>query len=309
MTDRLKITIITPVFNEELNLLSYEEAVKRILLARTDVSYNVLFIDDGSVDQSWPLIQEICRRDPRFRGIRLSRNFGSHIALGAGFAHAGDQTVATLACDLQDPPEAVLEFVESWKTGKRIVWGKRRTRDDTAWRMYTSRIFFEMIKRFAMPKGSKFTTGSFFLADREVVRAFLEFKETNRVTFALLAWTGFDQDVVLYDRGKRVAGVSGWNFRKMIQSMFDTLVGFSDLPIRVATWMGILICGCNAIFSFYLIYGWWTSRPLAGWTSVMLLISVFFGIHFLLLGMMGEYLRRIYAESVRRPLYFISDRT
>src|SRR5579872_1787412 len=131
-----QVTVVTPVFNEEQSLGTYEERVRATLLDRTDYDVRVLLVDDGSRDQSWPLIQQICRRDSRFQGLRLSRNFGSHAALAAGLHHAAGDVVAILACDLQDPPEVVLEFLEKWRAGGQIVWGRRRTRADSRWRIW-----------------------------------------------------------------------------------------------------------------------------------------------------------------------------
>jgi dolichol-phosphate mannosyltransferase len=304
-----QITVLTPVFNEADNLLLFQETVEKVLLSSTIYDFKVLFIDDGSQDLSWKIIQDICKRNQRFTGIRLSRNFGSHIALSAGFREAAGDALSTLACDLQDPPETILEFLKEWEKGAKIAWGKRKSREDSFWRVIASKMFFFLISRYAMPKHSKFTTGSFFLADRQVVDAFLQFHEHNRITFALVAWTGFEQSVVLYDRKRRIAGSSGWTLNKMLKSMYDTFIGFSDMPIRIVTWLGTCLSLFNIGFSVYLMMSWFISKPLSGWTSLMLVISIFFGIHFLLLGLVGEYLRRIYTESVRRPLYFISDKT
>jgi len=304
---RPKITVLTPVFNEEGNLDRYFETTTEVLISRTDLDISVMFIDDGSSDGSWRKIEEICKRNAKFSGLRLSRNFGAHVALSAGFHHASGNAVATLACDLQDPPETIIEFVEKWRNGTKIVWGKRRTREDKGWRILMSRMFFFLIRKYAMPKGSKFTTGSFLLADQLVVDAYRKFKESNRVTFALMAWTGFEQDVVFYDRRRREAGVSGWNFFQMTNTMYDTLIGFSDLPIKMMTLTGVLVSIANIPLTAFVLLSYIFERPLEGWTSTMLIISIFFGIHFLLMGLTGEYLRRIYAESLRRPLYFICE--
>ena len=172
-----------------------------------------------------------------------------------------------------------------------------------------SNVFYRLIRRFAMPGGSKFTTGSFLLADRRVVGCFRQFQEHNRITFALVAWTGFDQKVVDYDRGQRRAGTSRWTYRKMLKSMYDTFIGFSLLPVRLITLLGAAVFLLTIVMSVYLLYLWHTGTPLLGWTSQILAMAMFFGIQFLLMGVMGEYLYRIYTEVVRRPLYFVSDTT
>lgn len=302
------MTVITPVFNEEDALPPYVEAVRNALLTRTDIAFDVLFVDDGSTDRSWELIERTCAADTRFRGLRLSRNFGAHIALCAGFDAAQADAVAILACDLQDPPGTVLEFVNKWKAGADIVWGHRRERDDLLWRRLVSRLFGAAIRRYAMPRGSRFTTGSFLLADRKVVEAVQRMREHSRITFALVAWTGFRQEIVQYDRQRRRAGKSGWTFWRMVLAMYDAFVGFSVLPIRLTTALGIAISLLNVPLAIFLLANWWTGNPLPGYTPVMLVLTVFFGMQFLLMGLIGEYLYRIYLEAMQRPLYFVADR-
>lgn len=303
-----RVTVITPVFNEQDSLPLYVEAVRRVLLARSDIEFDVLFVDDGSTDASWQLIERTCGEDRRFRGLRLSRNFGAHIALCAGFDAVQADAVAILACDLQDPPEAVLEFVAHWQAGANIVWGHRRERDDALWRRLVSRVFGAALRRYAMPRGSRFTTGSFLLADRKVVEAVQRMREHSRITFALVAWTGFRQEIVQYDRQRRRAGKSGWTFWRMVLAMYDAFVGFSVLPIRLTTALGIAISLLNVPLAIFLLANWWTGQPLPGYTPVMLVLTVFFGIQFLLMGLIGEYLYRIYLEAMQRPLYIVADR-
>lgn len=301
------IVILTPVHNEEEALPIYQQLVNKILLSSPEYDFRVLFIEDGSTDSSWDVIQDICTRDKRYCGLRLSRNFGSHIALSAGFSQVEGDAVAILACDLQDPPEVVLEFLRKWRAGAQIVWGKRRSRQDKGWRILSSNVFYAAIRRFAMPAQSKFTTGSFLLLDKKVVKCIQQFHEQNRITFALVAWTGFNQAVIEYDRKPRMHGKSGWSFAKMIKAMYDTFIGFSALPVKVITLAGVIISMLTIPFGVYLVLTWLVGDPRPGWTSLMLLILVLFGVQFLMIGVLGEYLFRIYSEAVRRPLFFISD--
>ena len=303
-----KVTIVTPVYNESLCLEKYHKAVSKILFSSSAIYFNVLFVDDGSTDNSWKLIENICQQSPRFQALRLSRNFGSHIALSAGLQHAKGEAVATLACDLKDPPEVILKFVEKWLKGANIVWGKRRQRADQRWRTYTSNIFSYFLKKHAMPKNSKFCTGSFFLIDQTVVECFNRFKEHNRITFALIAWTGFDQEVVVYDRHARFAGKSGWTLSQMLKTLCDAFVAFSNLPARMITTLGVTIWLSSIVFSVYLLIKYFSSAVMPGWTGLMLATSFMFGLVFLILGIVIEYLRRIHLEVTSRPLYFISNR-
>jgi len=301
------ISVITPVFNEEASLGRYAETLERELFANSSINVEVILVDDGSVDSSWSIIQKLCAQDSRYRGLRLSRNFGAHAALSAGIMHAGGDAVATLAADLQDPVSVIGEFVDAWRDGAQIVWGRRRSRDDVPWRVFTSGVFFRLIRRYAMPRGSKFATGSFFLIDRRVAECFKQFPERNRITFALVAWTGFRQEVVEYDRLGRGAGKSGWSFGRMLKAMYDTFIGFSEVPARLMTITGVLTSLLSIPFSLYLVFSWWLTDTVPGWTGLMLGVTVFFGLQFLMMGLVGEYLYRIYSEVTARPLYFISQ--
>lgn len=305
---RPRLAVVTPVYNEEASLPRYAEEVRRALFSLADIEVRVLFVDDGSSDGSWALIRRICREDDRFSGIRLSRNFGPHLALCAGFDQADGDAYCSLPADLQDPPETVLEFVRAWRNGAQIVWGKRKSRDDASWRVHASNLFFTLLRRYAMPRGSKFTTGSFLLLDAIVMENLRRFREHNRITFALVAWTGFDQEVVEYERRHRQAGKSGWSLSRMVRAMYDAFIGFSTLPIRLMTVLGLGICMANIGFLVYLVAQWATGTPMPGWTSFMFVLTFFFSLQFLLMGIQGEYLSRIYLESMQRPLYFVSQR-
>jgi dolichol-phosphate mannosyltransferase len=216
--------------------------------------------------------------------------------------------VAILACDLQDPAETVLEFVATWRHGADIVWGRRRTRDDEGWRRHASAMLERLLRWFAMPKRSRFTTGSFLLMDRQVLHCLLQFREQNRVTFALVAWTGFEQAVVEYDRQRRVAGVSGWSFGRMLNTAYDVFIGFSPVPAKMMTSLGIGMFGLSLVALIYLVATWAFNRVLPGWTGVMVTMTTCFGLLFMMMGMTAEYLYRIFVETKNRPLYFISGR-
>jgi dolichol-phosphate mannosyltransferase len=301
------ISIVTPIYNEEASLAVYAEAVEQQLFGDESINVEVILVDDGSGDSSWSIIEQMCVRDSRYQGLRLSRNFGAHAALSAGILNAGGDAVATLAADLQDPVSAISEFIDTWRSGAQIVWGRRRSREDAGWRVLTSNLFFRLIRRYAMPRGSKFATGSFFLIDRRVVECFKQFPERNRITFALVAWTGFRQEVVYYDREGRSAGKSGWSFGRMLKAMYDTFIGFSEVPARLMTIVGMVTSLLSIPFSLYLVAAWWFTDTVPGWTGLMLGVTVFFGLQFLMMGLVGEYLYRIYSEVTARPLYFISQ--
>ena len=312
MTARPRIVVVTPVYNEEEGLPAYVEKVTAVLLDDPDTEFSVVLVDDGSTDRSWSMIEDVCARDSRFRGIRLSRNFGSHVALSAGFAHVGPDAdaAATLACDLQDPPEVVLEFVDEWRQGADIVWGERLSRQDSGWKVLTSRMFNRALMKHAMPAGSKFTTGSFLLIDRAVLGCFNQFTEHNRITFALVAWTGFEQVRVPYHRVARTTGESGWSFAKMLTSMYDAFIGLSTLPIRVMKWAAaVAFLTAIALVAYTMGVALLTDTSAAGWASQMIVVAAFFAVQFTLMAIVGEYLHRIHTESMGRPFYFVSRDT
>ena len=303
------IQILTPLYNEEKCFDIYVEAVERVLLSRLDVEYRCLLVDDGSTDGTWELIKQQCRASPRFRGLRLSRNFGAHAAETAGLDLCDADAVAILPADLQDPPEAIPSFVEAWRQGADVVFGRRRMRGDSRWRILTSKVFEALLRRFAMPKGSQFATGGFLLMDRKVVECVREMREANRLIFGLVAWTGFQQAVVEYDRQRRVAGRSAWSIGRMVKSMYDGLIGFSATIPRAVTLLGAFFSILGFILALYFLLNAIFSEPMPGWSTIMVVLCFFFGIVFMILGAICEYLLRIYVESMRRPLYFIAADT
>jgi glycosyltransferase involved in cell wall biosynthesis len=311
MNERPHLMLVTPVYNEEDNLDLYAREVGALFFGREDLDTRVLFVDDGSTDRSWSKISKLAARSDRFRGLRLSRNFGAHPTLAAGLDNVDDASdmVATLPCDLQDPPETVLEFVEAWRKGAKIVWGARRSRAEHGVREVISRTMEAVLRRYAMPRHSRFTTGSFLLMDRVVLDCFRQFREHSRVTFALVAWTGFEQAVIHYDRRPRRYGKSGWTLRRMLDTGYDVFVGFSPLPAKLLTWTGFVIFGLSLAFLVYLIGSYFLHDVQPGWTGLMTAMTLFFGILFVMLGVMAEYLHRIFLEVKGRPLYFVAART
>src|SRR4051812_710179 len=293
-----KLIVITPVYNEAAILPQYVEAVTKTLLSRPDFDARVLLVDDGSDDESWPFIQQFVASSDRLSAVRLSRNFGAHTALTAGFDHIPPDAdaVATLACDLQDPPEVILGFLEEWRAGADIVWGARRTRAESGWRQAASRFLEGTLRRYAMPRNSRFQTGSFLLVDRKVVECFRQFREHARSTFALVAWTGFDQAVVSYDRRPRTAGRSGWTFLQMVNSAYDVFMGFSLVPAKLFAVLGFLMFFGSVAAGIYLVTTWFFQDVQPGWTGLITTMTLCFGILFMMVGFIFEYLSRILVE-------------
>lgn len=302
------LTVVTPVYNEIGILEQYYREVSRTLLSRTDIEARVLFVDDGSSDGSWAKLEEFAGRSDRFSALRLSRNFGAHVALTAAMDHVPSSAdiVATLACDLQDPPETIIDFVSEWRKGSDVVWGARKSRSDAGWRQVASKALEALLRRYAMPRNSKFQTGSFLLIDRRVVDAFCRFREHARSTFAIVAWTGFDQAVVYYDRRPRSSGRSGWSFGKMLNSAYDVFMSFSLMPAKMFAAFGIFMSVLSFAGDVYLFVDWAFHNVQPGWTGLIGTMTLCFGILFVMMGFMFEYLSRIFVEAKSRPLYFVA---
>jgi polyisoprenyl-phosphate glycosyltransferase len=302
---RPRVLILTPVYNEEQSLLSYKKAIDEVLFPHTGYDFEVLLIDDGSVDRSWNIIREYSAADSRFRGIRLSRNFGSHTAISAGFDRADADAVAVLPCDLQDPPELILEFLEKWESGAKIVWGRRKSSELG----FVTRTFYGLMHRYASPKGARFSTGSFFLVDKKVADCFRRFPERNRLTFAMMSLTGFEQDSVEYSRVPRAAGRSGWTAGGKFAAFLDAFYGYSILPVRITA---LLCAGVSVFFATlaaYYLFCVFTGVPPMKHTALLLALSFFLDMQLFSAWFIGEYLYRILTETIRRPLYFESENT
>jgi glycosyltransferase involved in cell wall biosynthesis len=304
-----RVDVVSPMFNEGTNFRHFIAEVERKILGFDRVDWQFILVDDGSTDSTWDLIVQQCRASPCFRGIRLSRNFGFHSAVAAGIDMSTGDAVATLAADLQDPPETVVAFAEAWLRGADIVWGWRQSRTEPRWRVAASDTFAGLIRRYAMPRGSKFTTGSFLLIDRKVVTCLKRMPEHTLVTFARVAWTGFRQEIVLFDRGPRHSGRSKFSFGKLLSTSYDTFVAYSSVLPRLVTILGLVFAVVGFCVGTYSVFHWLTTSTLPGWTGLMVTLTIFFSINFLILGTMMEYLLRIYLESTRRPPYFVAHDT
>ncbi len=305
------LTILIPAFNEEQNIPLVHQEVARLadqLQADFGLATEVLFVDDGSTDRTFELISSLADQDSRCRGLRLSRNFGSHAAIAAGLNHAAGDAAVILAADLQDPPHIVHEFVRLWLDGFHVVWGVRETRDDPLARRMFARIFYGLIRSLALPQYPKSGTGSFCLLDRCVIDALKQFPERNRVTFGLVYWAGFRQVSVSYRRQRRQAGRSKWNTARMITAALDVLLSFSYQPVRIISYLGILI-SLGTFLMGMAIVGLWLFRGIQtpGWASTITVVLFLGGVQLMVLGVLGEYIWRISEDSKARPIYLIMD--
>ena len=300
------IAIVVPVFNEQDNLRPFYEAVTAVIRSVPEYDWEFMFVDDGSRDGSFEQLRIVRGQDERVQALRFPRNFGSHVAIAAGIDYCRGDAAIVMAADLQDPPALIREFVDRWRSGYDVVWGARTGRDESALRSYGMAMFYRLVRRFAIPSYPKGGTGSFCLISRAVIDAFRQCQERNRLTFGLIAWSGFRETSVPYHRPRRLAGSSSWTLRKMLKAAIDTFISFSSLPIRTISFLGLLVSALSFVFGVYVFINQiFFGTRVMGWTSVMLAVLVLGGVQLLMIGVLGEYLQRILDEARGRPLYTV----
>jgi len=305
--DEIKISIIVPAYDEEEVLPEFH---KRINTVMTDLATNfeVIYVNDGSRDRTLEIMHSFA--DPHVSVIDLSRNFGKEIAMTAGLDHARGDSVIVIDADLQDPPELIPELINKWKEGFDVVYAKRIRRDgETALKKLTAKTFYRMMKsvsRVEIPED----TGDFRLLSRRAVDSLKELRETHRFMKGLFSWIGFAQIAVPYHRDPRLAGKTKWNYWKLWNFALEGLTSFSIIPLKLATYFGLFTAigaFSYAVFIIYktLVFG----DPVRGYPSLMVVILFLGGVQMMSLGIIGEYLGRVFNETKKRPLYFINSLT
>jgi dolichol-phosphate mannosyltransferase len=290
------------------------EALKELTgkLSGKGYDYEIVLVDDGSSDSTWPRIVLWASESPeRVRGVSLSRNFGHQAALSCAYRIAAGDVMVSLDADLQDPPEVVLEMLERHEAGADIVLGVRRSREaESAFKLITAKLYYRTLHLLGMKFVEK-DCGDFRLMNRRAVDALNAMDEKNRLLRAMVCWSGFKVDRVLFDRKARAAGTTKYPLRKMLLLAMDGLISFTSVPLRLAYWFSFLIsAGIFAYLAWTFVKYWFFNGQLVhGWTSLMLAIAAFGSVNLLCLGLIGEYVGRIYDEVKGRPLYFIKSDT
>lgn len=301
----LELSLVIPLYNEEANLDYLFERLEAVL-GKLGMSYEIVCVNDGSRDNTLSDVLEHHRRNSAIKVIDLSRNFGKEIALTAGIDCARGAAVIPLDADLQDPPELIEELVKLWREGYDVVYGTRRVREGESWlKRATARAFYQAIGKMS-PVPIPANTGDFRLMDRQVVEALKQMPERTRFMKGMFAWVGFRQTAILFDRQPRYRGRTTWNYWKLWNLALDGIVSFSSLPLKVWGYFGLVISGITLLYAFYLvlrtlIFG----IAVPGYASTIVAILFLGGIQLITLGIVGEYLSRIYEEVKQRPLYFI----
>jgi dolichol-phosphate mannosyltransferase len=306
------LSVVIPCYNEELVLRTTHERLSHTLAHLGDIQFELIFVDDGSRDATFQLLSELQRGDPRVRVLRLSRNFGHQLAVTAGLAEAAGDAVVVIDADLQDPPEVIAQMLELWREGNDVVYGSRVSREgESRFKLWTAKAFYRLINRLSdteMPVD----TGDFRLMDRKVVDVLVAMPERGRFLRGMVSWVGFRQTPVYYKREARHAGASKYPLLKMMRFAMDGIFSFSVLPLRLASltglaaiWIaigGIILAVIARVFDLYDVkFG-------RGWASLFVAVLFMGGVQLLCLGVIGEYLGRIYTEVKQRPLYAVSER-
>ena len=299
-----KVSVCAPVYNEEALVEAFYE---RATAALKDLDYELIIVNDGSRDSTPEKLDALAAADPRLRVVHLSRNFGHQAALTAGLEHARGDAVAMLDADLQDPPELIREMLAEWQNGADVVYMVRAERQgETAFKLATARWFYALFRKLAQVQLEP-NAGDFRLLDRRALDALLSMGERNRFLRGMTVWVGFTQTAIHYTRDARHAGETKYPVRKMLRFSLDAIASFSHVPLQLATYLGFLFAGVAFIAIPVVIILKFTGGYLPGFGAVTILILLIGGLQLIALGMIGEYVGRIYDESKRRPLYIVRD--
>jgi dolichol-phosphate mannosyltransferase len=309
---RPRLSVVIPVFNEEETIPELDRRLITLFAGLTSVghAWEVVFIDDGSKDRSAALLAELAAREPRYKVIGFARNFGHQIAITAGIDRADGDAVVVMDADLQDPPEVVQQMLDKVGEGFDVVYGVRRRRaSETVFKRATASAFYRLIRamtRVEIPADA----GDFRLMTRPVVLAMRALREQHRFVRGMVAWVGFRQTAVYYDREARFAGETKYPLRKMIRFAIDGITSFSVLPLRMATWLGLIAGSLAVVVGIWLFFVKFLHLgAVPGWTGIMVAVTFGFSAQFVMTGILGEYVGRIYEEIKRRPLYITARET
>lgn len=304
----MKISVVIPCYNEEGNLGPLHERLTRVMESASD-DHELVYVDDGSADSTLEKLREIARDDPRVVYLSLSRNFGHETAVAAGMDHATGDAVVLIDADLQDPPELIGEMVERWRQGVHVVYAQRRSRrGDARWKRSAIYVFYRILGRIS-EIDIPLDTGNFRLMDRKVVDVVIRCRENPRYVRGLVPWAGFRQEPVLFDRDARHAGETGYGFFKLAKLALDGVCSFSVAPLRLSTWLGLIVialsvAGTGAVIVDKLFYNPDIPRGFA-----FLACAVFFmgGVQLFMLGMLAQYVGYVFKNVQDRPMYVLGE--
>ncbi|MFA5149986.1 MAG: glycosyltransferase family 2 protein [Candidatus Omnitrophota bacterium] len=302
------VSIVIPVYNEQENLPVLYSRLKDVF-NKSSYVYEMIFVDDGSRDDSWASIESLCAKDSAVKGLKFSRNFGHQCALTAGMDYASGDAVITMDADLQHPPDMLPQLIQKWEEGYDIVYTiRKKNKDSGLLKNIFSNYFYTVINKLAcinIPAG----TADFRLLGRNVVNSFKDIHERTRFLRGLVSWVGYKSISLPYIANERYLGKSKYSFRKMAAFAIAAITSFSSFPLYVSSFLGLAIASISFCYGIYAIYGkLFTDRVIPGWTSVFVSILFLGGIQLIAIGVLGEYLARVYEEVKQRPLYLIMQK-
>lgn len=303
-----EFSVIIPIYNEELNIPNLVTRLRPVV-EKTGMNYELLFINDGSRDNSLQLIKALAQADSHVRYIDFSRNFGHQVAVTAGIDNCKGNIIAIIDADLQDPPELIEEMIALVKQGNEVVYAKRRSRKDkNVFKKFAYKTFYRLLARISNVE-VPLDTGDFRVMTRKVAEVLKNMPEQHKFLRGQIAWLGFKQTFVEYDRDVRAAGEPGYTYKKLFRLAFDGITGFSNVPLRIATVMGFAVSGISLLLIIYTLisYFFFEREPPKGWSSLMIAISFIGGVQLICLGIIGEYISRLQTDIRRRPLYIINE--
>jgi len=302
------LSIVVPCFNEEGCIVQLHRRLSESAREAVGEDYELVLVNDGSGDGSWPMMREIAAEDPRVLAINLSRNHGHQLALTAGLDLCSGKTILIIDADLQDPPELLPEMLATMREEQAdVVYGVRRSRaGETAFKRATAHGFYRLLSR-ATEVDIPLDTGDFRLMSRRALDALLAMPEQARFVRGMVAWIGFRQVPFAYDRQERFAGETKYPIKKMMRFAFDALTGFSSAPLKLASHAGLILSLGSLLIVLYIAYAFLSGRSIQGWTSLMLVVVVLGAVQMFVLALMGEYIGRLYNEAKSRPLYIVQE--
>ena len=303
-----KITIIIPAYNEEETLEKLYDRLSKVLNEITNYEFEMLFINDGSKDKTKEILKELREKDNRVSYVNFSRNFGKETAMMAGMDYAKGDAVVFIDADLQDPPELIPELIKYWEQGYDDVYAKRRSRKgETFIKKFTSKMYYKILQSLTRVEIQK-DTGDFRLLDIRCVNALRKMRESQRCSKSMFSWIGYNKKEVLFDRDPRVAGTTKWNYKKLVDLAIDGITSFTTSPLRISTYLSIPTFLTLFIYFIYVIIKCIVQDvPMQAFQAIILICLFFFGTIILLIGIIGEYLGRIFNETKQRPLYLVNE--
>lgn len=303
-----KISILIPAYNEQEVLEHLYHRLGKLANDNKLYEFEFLFVNDGSRDKTIDIIKEYAETDNRISYVNLSRNFGKEIAMIAGLDHVTGDATVIIDADLQDPPELIPKMIKFWEEGYDDVYAKRNSREGETWfKKVTSKLYYQILQKVTHIKIQK-DTGDFRLLDRRCVEALKQIRESQRYTKGMFSWIGFEKKEITYDRDPRIAGESKWNYLKLFNFAIDGITSFTTAPLRISSFVGFIISVIAFVFIIVIVvkttlFG----DAVAGYPSLMAVVLFLGGIQLLSLGIIGEYIGRIFNETKGRPLYFVEE--